>query len=154
MYVCSMYVYTYIYIHTYMYCTCTCGSMYSISKVYIIFNQRSCKGGCRSNIITQTSTPVNQRFLWCSCCSSKLRPKRHSLLAQWNHEDFSILILNMPSMFKRNIHRYTFQYSFPVFKIGTLVVWPAVDLSSKRHTNSVRLFDQFRLNLINLDRFG
>ena len=69
------------------------------------------------------------------------------------------------TMFKRNIHRYTFQYSFPVFKIGTLVVWPAVDLSAKRHTlpnNTSHLFneicatnfDQFRLNLFNLDRFG
>ena len=55
-------------------------------------------------------------------------------IPQWNHEDFSILILNPPMGFKRNIHRYTFQYSFPVFKIGTLVVWPAVDLCVKRHT--------------------
>ena len=54
--------------------------------------------------------------------------------SQWNHGDFSILILNPPMGFKRNIHRYTFQYSFPVFKIGTLVVWPAVDLCVKRHT--------------------
>jgi len=37
-------------------------------------------------------------------------------------KDFSILILNPPGGFKRNIHRYTFQSSFPVIKIGTLVV--------------------------------
>ena len=45
-------------------------------------------------------------------------------------------------VFKRNIHRYTFQYSFPVFKIGTLVVWPAVDLSAKRCTLPFNTFCQ------------
>ena len=56
--------------------------------------------------------------------------------SQWNQEDFSILILNLLrrfKIFKRNIHRYTSQSSFLVLKIGTLVVWPAVTLSAKRH---------------------
>ena len=56
--------------------------------------------------------------------------------SQWNQEDFSILILNLLrrfKIFKHNIHRYTSQSSFLVLKIGTLVVWPAVTLSAKRH---------------------
>ena len=37
-------------------------------------------------------------------------------------------------MSQRNNHRYTLKYSFSVLKIGTLVVWPTVDLSAKRCT--------------------
>ena len=52
---------------------------------------------------------------------------------QWNHGDFSILILMLPSSIKHYNHRYTSQSSFLVLKIGTLVVWLVVNLSAKRH---------------------
>ena len=58
-------------------------------------------------------------------------------MSQWNHEDFSGLIRDTPSVSLRNIHIYTFQSSFLVLKIGTLVVWPTVDLSAKRHALSI-----------------
>jgi len=95
---------------------------------------------------------IGKYIYWSEMKSPK---PRDQLDPQWNHEDFSILIWDLDTRSQRNIHCYTFQSSFPVFKIGTLVVWPAVDLFANRHTllNWTDL-SIFRLNLFNLDRFG